>query len=222
MQFLAERFRDKTAYRHSRIHAEFAQGFLLADDTTAATAAARRAIDAEPRNQAGWDILLAALQTAGKGAPELEAVLREAQQAFERYPDLETFYANRLTASLRTRGATAAAKSEERRIASKNKGSRTDLNVRQAREALLRAVASQPLAEQIRIYDSAVDAVGRAGGIAFFDQIVVGFAEHLMSLHENAEAVHAIERVQHTLAVEPGSQLEQEFARLLTEVKAGK
>lgn len=222
VKFLAERFREKTSYRQSRIHAEFAQGFFLAGDTTAATAAARRAINAEPRNQAGWDTLLAALQTAGKGAPELEAVLREAQQAFERYPDLATFYANRLTASLRARGETAAAENEERRIAARNRGSRTDLNVRQARETLLRAVTSQPLAEQIRLYDSAVDTVGRAGGIAFFDQIVVGFAEHLMSLHENAEALHAIERAQRTLVVEPGSQLEQELARLFKEAKASK
>ena len=222
LRFLTERFRKEPAFRQSRVHAEFARAFLLAGDTAASMAAARRAVDAEPRNQAAWDTLLAAGQAAGRGAPELEDVLRDATRAFERYPDLEALYANRLAASLRARGETAAAEAAERDIARKNQGGRTDLSVQQVRARLLRAVGSQSVAEQIRTYDSAVDTLGRAGGIVFFDQVVVGFAEHLLAVHEPAEAVRAIERARRTLEVPPGSQLERDFARLLDELKAVK
>ncbi len=222
LKFLSERFRERPAFRRSRVHAEFARAFLLAADTAASMAAARRAVDAEPRNQAAWETLLAAGQAAGRGAPELEGVLREAARSFERYPDLEALYANRLAASRRARGETAAAEAGERDIARKNQGGRTDLSVQQVRARLLRAVGSQSVAEQIHIYDSAVDALGRAGGIVFFDQVVVGFAEHLRAVHEPAEAVRAVERARRTLEVPPGSQLEQDFARLLDELKAAK
>lgn len=219
LRFLAERFRETPAFRQSRIHAEFSRAFLLAGEDKSALVAAHRAIDLESRNQIAWDTLLAALSAAGHGAPELEAALRDAQRTFERYPDREALYANRLAASWRGQGETAAAELVELRVGSKNQGSRNDLSVQQARGALLRAVAAQDLPEQIRVYESAVDTAGRAGGIVFFDQVVTGLAAHLKSRQQTAAAMRAVERAQRTLEIAPGSQLEQEFGRLLKNLK---
>jgi hypothetical protein len=64
-----------------------------------------------------------------------------------------------------------------------------------------------------------MDGYGRGAGMAFFDKIVVVFAEHLMQLGQNAEAVRAVDLARHTLKVEPESQLDAELKRLAERVK---
>jgi hypothetical protein len=106
-----------------------------------------------------------------------------------------------------------------RRIVRKNNGSRGDLSVQQARDALLRSFGSQTLPEQIRTFNSMLDTFGRGAGIGFFDQVVVVFAEHMVQLQQPSEAVRGVERAHRTLKVEPNSQLEQEMGKLLKELK---
>ena len=55
--------------------------------------------------------------------------------------------------------------------------------------------------------------------MAFYDKIVVIFAEHLMQLGQNAEAVKAVELARQTLKVEPDSQLDTELKRLAERVR---
>ncbi|MBI5767080.1 MAG: hypothetical protein HZA93_04745 [Verrucomicrobia bacterium] len=215
LQFLSERFRQLPSFQQSRVHAAFAADFLAAGDFDAAARAARKAVNYERRNQDGWEVLVTAAQKSGRDAKTVENVLREAALAFHtRYPDLEAAYVNRVAASLRARGQTSEAEAEVRNIANKHKGGRSDLSVAQARDILQRAVATQPLPEQIRSFNTVLDNYGRGAGIGFFDQIVVGFVEHLVNLQQRAEAKRALERARQTLKVEPNSQLEGEFARV--------
>ncbi len=148
--------------------------------------------------------------------------MREAAIAFQRYPDLEAMFVNRVSASLRARGDTSAAEAEERRIARKNQGNRSDLAVQQARDIVVRAIATQPLPERIRAYNSVVDSFGRGSGTGFFDQVVTVFVEHLVQQQRPAEARQAIARARQVLAPEPRSQLDQELTRLAERVGAGK
>ncbi len=219
LKFLSERFRELPAYRQSRVHAEFAADYLAAGQFPAAAAAARRAVTLERRNQPGWELLLAAAKAEGRDAKTIENLLREAALAFQRYPDLEAFYVNRTAESLRGRGQTSEADAEVRRIAMQNKSTRIDLSVQQSRDLVLRAMATQPLAEQIRTYNSVVDMYGHDAGIGFVDEVVTVFVEHLLQLQRTAEATSAIERARRTLKVEANSQLESEFTRLRNEVK---
>jgi len=214
VQFLAERFRELPAYRQSRTHASFAAEYLAAGNGAAAGAAARKAVNFERRNLAGWETLLAAASREGRDARTIENLLREAALAFQRYPDLEARYVNRVAESLRARGETSAAEAEVRRIALKNRSGRDDLSVQQARDIVRRAVEAQPLADQIRSYNGVVDSYGRGAGIRFFDEVVVGFVEHLVSLQQPAEAKRALERARQALKAEPKSQLADEIARL--------
>jgi hypothetical protein len=188
----------------------------------AAGAAARKAVNFERRNQNGWELLVAAARLEKRYARTIENVLREAALAFQLYPDLEAQYVNRVAESLRARGENSAAEVEVRRIASKNKSARGDLSVQQARDIVRRAIATQPLAEQIRAYNSVVDTYGRGAGIGFFDEVVSGFASHLMQLNRKAEAVKAVERARRALTVEPNSQLAGEFEQLERALKAAK
>ena len=222
LQFLSERFRELPSFRQSRVHAAFAEEYLAAGNAPAAGAAARKAVNFERRNQAGWETLLAAARKEGRDAKTLESVMREAALAFQRYPDLEAHYVNRVADSLRARGETSAAEAEVRRIANKNRAGRGDLSVQQSRDIVRRAMGTQPLAEQVRAYNSVVDTYGRGAGIAFFDEVVTPFAEHLVQLQQPAEAVRAVERARRTLRVEPNSQLESEFAALAKKVKPSK
>ncbi|MBI4624489.1 MAG: hypothetical protein HY736_14895 [Verrucomicrobia bacterium] len=220
LQFLSEHFRDLPSFRQSRLHALFAAEYLAAGNVPAAAAAARKAVNYERRNQEGWEILLAAAKTQGRDAKTIENLLREAALAFQRYRDLEAFYVKRVSESLRARGETSAADAEVARIAVRNRGDRVDLSVQQGRDLVLRAIATQPLAGQIRTYNSVVDRYGPGGGVGFFDQVVKIFVEHLLRLQQPAEASHALERARRILKVEPKSQLEAEFARLRAELKA--
>ncbi|MDO8542814.1 MAG: hypothetical protein Q7S40_20425 [Opitutaceae bacterium] len=222
LQFLAERFRELPSYRSSRVHAAFAAEFLGAGDAAAAATAARKAVNFERRNQSAWETLIAATRQQGRDAKTIEALLREAALAFQRYPDLQAHYLNRVADSLRSRGQTSEAEAEIRGIALNNKAKRGDLSVQQAREIVVRAATTQPLAEQIKTYNSVVDTYGRGAGMAFFDQVVAPFVDHLMKSKQNGEALKAAERARRTLKIEPNSQLETEFARLLKAVREAK
>lgn len=222
LQFLSERFRDLPSFRQSRVHADFAADALVAGEANLAAAAARKAVSFERRNQPAWETLYAAGQKLGRDAKTLEAVLREAALAFQKYPDLEAQYVTRTADSLRARGETSLADAEVKRIANKNKGARTDLSVQQARDTLLRAFRTEPLPKQISTYNSVLDTLGRGAGIGFFDQVVVVFAEQMLQLQQPAEAVRGVERARRTLKVEPNSQLEQELSKLLKTLKTVK
>jgi hypothetical protein len=222
LKFLSERFRALPSFRQSRTHANFAAEYLAAGQARAAGVAARKAVSFEKRNQAAWDTLVAAAQKEGRDARTVESLLREAALAMARYPDLEIQYVTRVAESLRARGETSAAEEEVRRVALKNRTGRGDLAVQQAREGIRRAIETQPLPEQIRAYNRAVDTYGRDGGMAFFDEIVVGFAEHLTQLRQQAEALRAVERARQALHPEPGSQLALELERLVKLVRETK
>lgn len=185
----------------------------------AAAAAARRAVQYERRNLEAWGTLLAAQQAQGLRPAALEATLREAAQAFQRYPDLERGFANRLIASLRARGEASQANAEEQQLARKYQTARSDLAIQQAGEALQRSFATQDVAGQIRTYNAVLDTHGRGAGIEFFDEVVVVFVEHLQQLRENATALEAVERARRTLRVEPGKQLELEINRLAARLR---
>lgn len=219
LQFLSERFRELPAYRQSRVHSAFAAEFLAGGDPAAAAVAARKAVNFERRNQAGWETLVGAAQRKGVDAKAVEAILREAALAFQRYPDLEASYVNRVAQSLRTRGQVSEADAEIRRIAVKNQGSRADLSVQQARESVSRAIETKPLAGQVGAYNQAIDLYGRGAGVVFFDQIVTPFVHHLMALEQRGEAAKAVARARSALRVEPGSQLEREFETLAKAVR---
>ena len=221
LQFLSEHFRALPSFQQSRVHAEFAADFLAKGEFDAAALAARKAVNFERRNQPAWEILLDAGQKSGVGPKKLEDVMHEAALAFQRYPDLEATYINRVVASLRARGQTSEADAEARHIANKNRdGGRTDLAVSQARDLVLRAISTQPLPAQVQTYNRAVDTYGPGAGIGFLDEVVRPFVEHLMQLQQPAEAMRALERAHHTLKVEPNSQLALELSELEKAVRA--
>lgn len=219
VQFLSQRFRELPAYRQSRTHGNFAAEYLAAGKGAAAGVAARKAVSFERRNQAAWETLIAAAQKEGREAKTRENLLREAALAFQLQPDLEADYLNRVVASLRERGETSAAEEEARRIARKYRSGRGDLSTQQAKEMVRRAIQTQPLAEQIRAYNTVVDTYGRDAGMGFFDEIVAGFVEHLVQLRQKAEATRALERARRVLKVEPQSQLAAEFDRLASQLR---
>ena len=219
LKFLAERFRALPPFKESRVHQIFAAEYLAAGQAPAAGAAARKAVNYERRNEAGWETLIAAARKEGRDAKTVEGLLREAALAFQRYPDIEARYVNRVADSLRARGETSAAEAEVRRISVKNKDQRGDLSVQQARDSVRRVIATEPLAGQIRAYNAAVDLQGRGAGAGFFDEVVTGFVEHLVNLGRKPEALQAIERAQRTLKVEPNTQLAADFDRLTRRVK---
>lgn len=219
LKFLSERFRELPAFRQSRLHAAFAEVYLAAGNAPAAGVAARKAVSYERRNQAGWEALIAAARNEGRDARTIENLLREAVIAFRGYPDLEVHYVNRVAESLRARGETSAAENEIRRTAVKNKAGRTDLSIQQARDLLQRAIATQPLAEQVRSYNSVVDTYGSGAGVGFFDAIVEPFVAHLLELNQRGEATRALDRARHALGVEAGSQLHREVEKLQQRVR---
>ncbi len=222
LQFLSERFRELPSFKQSRVHEIFAGEYLLLGKGPAAGAAARKAVSHERRNQNGWNTLIAAAKLEGRDAKTIESIMREAALAFQRYADLEAHYVNRVAESLRARGETSAADTEVRRIANKNRPARGDLSILQARDIVQRAIATQPLAGQIQSYNTVIDTYGGGAGIGFFDEIVVGFVRHLMTLKQRPEAAKAIERARQALRIEPDSQLATEIERLAKAVKESK
>jgi hypothetical protein len=220
--FLQQHFRARASYRQSRAHEEFATDFLATGDSAAAGRAAREAVKFEPRNQDAWETLIEATHRQGADTKAVEVIMREAALAFQHYPDLEAFYAARVADSLRSRGQTSEAQAEIRRIVQKNQGDRVDIAVQQAHDMIMRAIETQPLNEQLRTYNSVVDNYAAGAGIAFFDQIVVVFVEHLAQLQHRPEALRALERARDKLGIQPNTQLASEFAKLQRSIAAAR
>ena len=214
LQFLAERFHASNAWRKSRIHAEFARDFLVGGDAQHAAEAARKAVNFERRNQAAWETLYEATRRSSADPKAIEAVLREAALAFQRYPDLEALYIRRVADSLRARGQTSQADAEIRTLARKNQRSRVDISVQEARDLVLNAIKTESLDQQIRTYNQTVDTLGAKAGIGFYDQVVSLFVAHLLQLNHRVEARRALDRARATLDVRPDSQLETELNKL--------
>ncbi len=221
LQFLQEHFRTQPSYRQSQVHAEFAADMLVMGDVAGAAEAARQAVNFEARNQGAWETLIEATRERGADARAVEAVMREAALAFHHYPDLEALYVSRVAESLRRRGQSSEADAEIRRIARKNQQARIDISVHQARDLVRRAMQTEPLPDQIRTYNSVVDAYGPGAGMTFFDDVVTAFVRHLVQLQHGPEALRAIDRARRTLAVEPKSQMETEFNKLQESVLNG-
>ncbi len=219
LKFLAARFRTLPTFRQSQTHAAFAADYLATNNTAAAAAAARKAVTLERRNVAAWELLLVIEESTGRTVRQRETTLREAALALQLYPDLEAGFSKRVSASLRARGEITAADAEELSIVRRNQSKRGDLSTQQAKDILLRSLATDKSPAQTLAYNSVIDRFGRGAGIGFFDEVVVTFVRHLMRTGEKAGAERAITRARQVLKVEPNSQLENEFARLLSSVR---
>ena len=220
LQFLSERFRALPSYAQSMVHLDFAREFLAENQPQAAARAARKSVNYERRNVEAWEVLVAANAKLGASASQQETVLREAALAFTpKYPDLLAMYENRVCESLRARGEVSLANYEERGLAERLQGNRTDLAVRQASSILSRSIASEPVANQIAAYNSILAQFGHGAGTMFFDQIVAGFAEHLAQLHMKPQARDAVHRAAEALEVPLGSQLATDVDNLLKKLQ---
>ena len=219
LKFLAERFRTLPTFRQSAGHGAFAEDFLATKDFAPAARAARKAVTLERRNLPAWETLLAAEAKLPRTPRQIEAVLREAALAFQLYPDVAAGFSNRVSVSLRARGEASAAEAEERDIARRNRSKRGDLSAQQAREILLRSMATDPVQAQERTYQSVLASFGQGAGIGFFDQVVVTFVQHLVRLGHKPAAERALVRARQTLKFEPNSQLDEDYFRLLAAVR---
>jgi hypothetical protein len=222
LEFLSARFRELPSFQQSHVHEVFAAEYLALGNAPAAGVAARKAVNFERRNQNAWELLISAARTEGRDAKTIENLMREAALAFQQHRDIETQYVSRVAESLRARGERSAADAEVSRNATKNKSGRGDLTVQQGRDIVQRAMATQPLSEQVKAYNSVVDLYGRDAGIGFFDEVVVGFVRHLLQLNQKAEAIKAVDRARRALKIEPKSQLATELERLDRVVKTSK
>lgn len=220
--FLSERFRASPLFQLSMIHAALAEEFLRDRNFPAALKAAREATNRERRNLRAWQVLLAAQQAAEVDARQREATLRDAMQALQKYPDLESALGRQLVASLRQRGETSVALVEEQRLLRKYQAGRSDLSLVQAAEILQRSLQTEDLPGRIRTYRKLLDSYGAGAGIDFFDKIVSPFVEHLRAAGQIPAAREALERARRTLRVEKGQQLEVELKRLADTLKVAR
>ena len=217
LQFLSEGFRKLPPYQQSRQYELFAKLYLRLGKSKEAAAAARKSVNAERRNLAGWKTLLAAADGADFRTREI--LLREAAMALQRYPDLNAFFARALAESMRGRGEGSAADFEERLIARKNQGTRTDLATDQAAEMVTRVLNDTPLPEQMRVFRLALRQYGEDSGMDFYDRVVVPFVSALVSQQHRGDAKIALAEAR--LALKPAmiSQLDKEIKALAESLK---
>lgn len=216
LAFLSDGFRALPAYASSRVHAGIAAIYLSVQKAPEALAAARQAVRFERRNLDAWEILLSAQATLTNDPKTREGVLREAANAFDRYPDLNSQFRLQIADSLRRRGETSAADQEERQLARRNQGNRTDLTTAEAALILQRAMTEKPLAEQLQVYNQLVRQYGRDGGTGFYDEVTRPFVTNLVREGHQSEALIALNQARQALQPEFGSQLDLEMNKLAT------
>lgn len=214
LQFLAERFRNLPPYAESRTDMWMAQEYLRSGNLAAAEDSARQAVGHERRNLGAWEVLLAVLDAQAAPLREQESTLREAARAFQRFPDLNHRFMKQVIAVQRERGETSAADNEERLLARKFQGQRSDLSTTEAAEAMARAVADDSIAEQSRVFRRLLLIYGRDSGIDFLDRVIRPFVVQLAARGESEAAKRALQEVRLNLSVSEGSQFDQELAQM--------
>ncbi len=221
LAFLSDRFRALPLYQLSAVHAAMAAEYLHAGNAAAALKAAREAVNRERRNLEGWQVLLEAQRVAKQDPRAIEGTLREAAQAFQRYPDLEIGFSRQLVDSLRQRGELSVAAVEDQRIAQKYQSGRSDLSIQQAAGMLQRSMEQDDMATQIKNYQRILTTYGFGAGMDFYDKVVVPFVVHLKEKGQIPAALQALDRARQTLRVEKGGQLDLELSGAAERLRKG-
>ncbi len=217
--FLADGFRRLPPYQQSRLQAAVAELYVQLGRVPEAVATARKAVGYEHRNLPAWELLLAAQAAAGTEPKVRETTLREAALAFQRYPDLNAHFTQKVADSMRARGESSAADFEERMLARKNQDQRSDLTIDEAATIMQRAMTDQTVVVQEQTFRRMVDQFGHGGGVDFYDRVVRPFVNHLLAGKDLLAAREGLAQARTALAPEPGSQLDQEMTALAAKLK---
>lgn len=214
LTFLSEGFRRLPPYRQSRQHQVFAELYLSMDKKPAAAGAARKAVNYERRNVKAWEVLLAASDDAPPRTRE--ALLREAAQAMQRYPDLNGRFIRGLATSLRERGEVSAAEFEERSLVRRGQtGGRSDMGV----DLAVQVMAAAAPADRVKVYRQVLQKYGRGAGIDFFDRVTRPLVTEMIRTNRRAEVSPLIAQTRAVLKPEMASQFDQEMTELATRAK---
>ncbi|MDF3058491.1 MAG: hypothetical protein K0R17_2706 [Rariglobus sp.] len=212
--FLSEGFRRLPPYRQSRQHQVFAELYLRLKQKPAAATAARKAVNYERRNVEAWELLVAASDEAPPRPRE--ALLREAAQALQRYPDLNGRFVRDLATSLRERGEASAAEFEERSLVRRGQtGGRSDVGIDHA----VTVMAGTAPADQVRVYRQLLQQYGRDTGIDFYDRVTAPLIEQMITAKRKGEALQVIFQTRAVLKPELGSQFDRELDELAAKAK---
>ena len=184
----------------------------------AAAVAARKAVNFERRNADAWAILVAA--NYGLAPLAKEALLREAAQALQRYPDLAARFTRELVASLNARGEKSAAEFEERSLVRRGQmRGRDDFAVTQAAAVMAAAIQKGDYIEHMRVYRQVLKQYGKDGGIDFYDRVTEPFVIGLLQQGKRGEAVQMLAQTRVALTPEPDSQMDREMKELADKLK---
>jgi hypothetical protein len=220
LKFLSEGFRLLPSWRQACLNADFAAAYLADGKYAAAAAAARTAVNFEPRDLAAWNTLAGAQKRLGASPTDMEALMREAALAFQNYPDIEAAFVGRIAESVRARGQSSEADYEQSQFADKVGTERADLNVDHAVDLLSHSMATDDMATQLRTYYSILNTYGRGGGADFFGRIVLPFANHLQDAGRPRDALAAAASAKNVLQIEPNSQLDRDLQALVDKFTA--
>ena len=219
LAFLSEGFRHTHYYIQSVFHSNFAFEFLTMSDLDAARQAAEKALRFERRNQQAWEILVETTRRTSDDPRDVESILRRAVRVFGNYPDLETYYLNRVNESLVARGELSRARLEKGHVVSKNKAERMDLSIQEAARILKESSSKDPLHVQLRQFRVILIQFGKAGGMDVFDRIVYPFVHQLARAGHRREARSMAQMARQRLNPPEGSMLDQSLDKLIQSVK---
>ena len=179
-----------------------------------ALAAAKKATDLEPRHVEAWDARVLAERAGEVSATLRENTLRRAARALQRYPDLYARFQREAILTLRERGQTSRADHEERQLARKFTGDRTDWAISQAAAMLNRTMADDDPATQLRVFESALRQFGVGAGMDAFDRLVRPFFEQAMTEGRRQDAKVVLILTRRLIPTPVGSQFFKELEGL--------
>ncbi len=214
LHYLASGFHRGEYFRQCRLHTGFAGIYLKLERFEEAIAAAETAIRYESLCLPPWEILRQATAKHTGETRKVEEVLRRAANAFRGCPDIEARFRQEISEMLRERGEISRARRQLDILAVQHMDSRLDISLEQAAGHLRGAMASGPLADQMRTFRVLMLKLGQKGGIQTFDILVVPF---IRRLHENGHASEARQMLDFARSrIQPaaGTQLDLNFRQL--------
>ncbi len=217
--YLEERFHNSRNYRDSLFHSDFAREFRIKGDSEKALSFARRALEIEARNRDAWTVVLEILE-GRKDVAAHETALREAADAFSRYPDLEAYYIGELAESLISRNERDKAYEELRRISRKNRSDRPDISLSMAAVFLEFSLTHDNGDEQLAIYRNLLSELGNhAPGMGFYRELGQPFFTHLVRSGRSDEARRMIRQTHRRLNPGEGTPLDRELTEIASRIR---
>lgn len=214
LEFLGAGYHKSQSYFKSQMHFYWARLYRHSGKLEAAEKAAQDAVAVERRNFEAWKLLIEIRKERGLLQNLIDSTYRSALSALRTFSDLEADVISEFADYLEQTGRENQARLERSRITYKNKITRTDLAVENAKKLLENSMREDSPSVQMYVFRRLLYELGSQGGIQVLDDLLIPFVDFLLRKGRPEDARTAVMEAESLLDPAAGSQLARDLIKV--------